>query len=99
MSLTSSFNSLISFSLANFSALRFLAASISSLFIFFLICLSWSVSPAPCRENYFLNCTPKYIPKPSVSNEISKGNPTYKGSLMEKYINFSVTIVWPLILG
>ena len=47
--------------------------TISSLFIFFLICLSWSVSPASCRENYFLSCTPKYIPKPSVNNNISKG--------------------------
>ena len=37
--------------------------------------------------------------KKNLSNEISKGNPTYKGSLMEKYINFSVTIVCPLILG
>ena len=37
--------------------------------------------------------------KKNLSNEISKGNPTYRGSLMEKYINFSVTIVCPLILG
>ena len=37
--------------------------------------------------------------KKNLTDEISKGNPTYKGSLMEKYINFSVTFICPLILG
>ena len=37
--------------------------------------------------------------KRNLSDEISKGNPNYKGSLVEKYINFSITYVCPLILG
>ena len=37
--------------------------------------------------------------KRNLSEEISKGNPNYKGSLIEKYINFSITYVCPLILG
>ena len=37
--------------------------------------------------------------KRNLSDEISKGNPTYKGSLVEKYINFSITYICPLILG
>tara|TARA_B100001094_G_scaffold30215_1_gene25176 strand:- start:934 stop:2301 length:1368 start_codon:yes stop_codon:yes gene_type:complete len=37
--------------------------------------------------------------KRNLSDEISIGNPKYKGSLMEKYINFSITYVCPLILG
>ena len=37
--------------------------------------------------------------KRNLSDEISKGNPNYKGSLIEKYINFSITYVCPLILG
>ena len=37
--------------------------------------------------------------KNNLSDEISKGNPYYKGSFMEKYINFSVTFICPLILG
>ena len=37
--------------------------------------------------------------KNNLTEEISKGNPKYKGSLMEKYINFSITYVCPLILG
>ena len=37
--------------------------------------------------------------KRNLSDEISKGNPNYKGSLVEKYINFSITYICPLILG
>ena len=37
--------------------------------------------------------------KRNLSDEIGIGNPKYKGSLMEKYINFSITYVCPLILG
>ena len=37
--------------------------------------------------------------KKNLTDEISKGNPSYKGSLMEKYINFSITFICPLILG
>ncbi len=37
--------------------------------------------------------------KRNLSDEISIGNPNYKGSLIEKYINFSITYVCPLILG
>ena len=37
--------------------------------------------------------------KRNLSDEISKGNPSYKGSLVEKYINFSITYICPLILG
>ena len=37
--------------------------------------------------------------KRNLSEEISKGNPNYKGSLIEKYINFSIAYVCPLILG
>jgi len=37
--------------------------------------------------------------KNNLTEEISKGNPKYKGSLMEKYINFSITYICPLILG
>ena len=37
--------------------------------------------------------------KKNLSDEIRKGNPNYKGSLVEKYINFSITYVCPLILG
>ena len=37
--------------------------------------------------------------KKNLSDEISKGNPNYKGSLVEKYINFSITYICPLILG
>ena len=37
--------------------------------------------------------------KKNLSNEISKGNPNYTGSIVEKYINFSITYICPLILG
>ncbi len=37
--------------------------------------------------------------KKNLSKEIEKGNPTYRGSLIEKYINFSITYICPLILG
>ena len=37
--------------------------------------------------------------KKNLSNEISKGNPNYSGSIVEKYINFSISYICPLILG
>jgi len=37
--------------------------------------------------------------KKNLSNEISKGNPNYTGSIVEKYINFSISYICPLILG
>ena len=37
--------------------------------------------------------------KKNLSEEISKGYPNYKGSFIEKYINFSITYICPLILG
>ena len=37
--------------------------------------------------------------KNNLTKEISKGNENYKGSITEKYINFSITYVCPLILG
>ena len=37
--------------------------------------------------------------KNNLTKEISKGNQKYKGSFMEKYINFSITYICPLILG
>lgn len=65
--------------------------TINSSCIFCLICLSWFVSPASCRENYFLNCTPKYIPKPSVSNEISKG---FERLVIHDKNNNGILITW-----
>ena len=37
--------------------------------------------------------------KKNLSIEISKGNPNYTGSIVEKYINFSISYICPLILG
>ena len=37
--------------------------------------------------------------KKNLSEEISKGYTNYKGSFIEKYINFSITYICPLILG
>ena len=37
--------------------------------------------------------------KQNLSDEISKGYLNYKGSFIEKYINFSITYICPLILG
>ena len=37
--------------------------------------------------------------KENLSEEISKGNPEYKGSSVEKYINISISYICPLILG
>ena len=37
--------------------------------------------------------------KKNLSEEISKGNPGYKGSSVEKYINISISYICPLILG
>ena len=37
--------------------------------------------------------------KQNLSEEISKGYLNYKGSFIEKYINFSITYICPLILG
>ena len=37
--------------------------------------------------------------KKNLSNEISKGNPNYSDSIVEKYINFSISYICPLILG
>ena len=37
--------------------------------------------------------------KKNLSEEISRGNPDYKGSAVEKYINFSISYVCPFILG
>jgi len=37
--------------------------------------------------------------KSNLSREISKGNKSYKGSIMEKYINFSINYICPIILG
>ena len=37
--------------------------------------------------------------KKNLSEEISKGNPGYKGSYVEKYINISISYICPLILG
>jgi NSS family neurotransmitter:Na+ symporter len=37
--------------------------------------------------------------KSNLSKEISKGNKSYQGSIMEKYINFSINYICPIILG
>lgn len=35
----------------------------------------------------------------NLSDEISKGNPSYKGSTLEKFINIAISYVCPIILG
>jgi NSS family neurotransmitter:Na+ symporter len=35
----------------------------------------------------------------NLSEEISSGNPNYKGSLIEKLLNIAITVVCPIILG
>ncbi|QNL21908.1 sodium-dependent transporter [Hyphobacterium sp. CCMP332] len=35
----------------------------------------------------------------SLSEEIAQGNPGYEGSLIQKLVNFSITVICPIILG
>lgn len=37
--------------------------------------------------------------KENLSEEISSGNPKYKGSILEKFINIMITVICPFILG
>ena len=37
--------------------------------------------------------------KHNLSAEISQGYPGYEGSFVQKYLNFAITIICPLILG
>ena len=37
--------------------------------------------------------------KESLSDEIAQGNPRYKGSFLEKFINIMITVICPFVLG